>query len=314
MKHFLTLFELTQTELRQLLATATQLKAGLSRGERPAILQHHVLALLFEKPSLRTRVSFEAGMAQLGGSSLFLGEDVGWGKRESPADFIKVLGQFVDAVACRAKSHVRVEELAKLDAAPIINSLTDLCHPCQSIADLLTLQEKFGDLAGRHMVFVGDGNNVARSTALACAMVGMRFTLACPPGYELDKDWVDQIRAAYPEAPIIQGHDAKAAVADADAIYTDVWTSMGQEAEMSERRRAFADFQVNQQLLDAAPSHVRVLHCLPAVRGEEITDEAMDGPCSSVIDQAGNRMHAQKALLVHLLRPQWIADHVPVPE
>jgi len=314
MKHFLSLFELSQADLRHLLATASQLKGGLSRGERPAILQHHVLALLFEKPSLRTRVSFEAGMAQLGGSSLFLGDDVGWGKRESPEDFIKVLGQFVDAVACRAKSHERVAALAKLDAVPIINSLTDLCHPCQSIADLLTLQEEFGELEGRHMVFVGDGNNVARSTALACAMMGIRFTLACPPGYELDQDWLDQIRSTYPEAPIIQGHDAAAAVADADAIYTDVWTSMGQEAETKERRRAFADFQVNQELLDAAPAHARVLHCLPAVRGEEITDEAMDGPRSSVIAQAGNRMHAQKALLVHLLRPQWIIDHVPAPQ
>ncbi|MCC9658035.1 ornithine carbamoyltransferase [Rhodopirellula halodulae] len=312
MRHLLTLFDLTPQELRQILATAQTLKAKLKQGERPAILERYTLALLFEKPSLRTRVSFETGMTHLGGSSLFLGADVGWGKRESPSDFTRVLGQFVDAVACRAKGHDRVEQLAEYNAVPVINSLTDLCHPCQAIADVLTLQENFGEVKGRHMVFVGDGNNVSRSLALACAMLDIRFTLACPEGYELDQPWLDRITAKYPNANLQQIDDPIAAVKDADAIYTDVWTSMGQEAESIVRRAAFKDFQVNEELLRAAPKTARVLHCLPAVRGEEITDEVMDGPQSVVIEQAGNRMHAQKALLIQLLRPEWIAENIQV--
>lgn len=310
MKHLLTLFDLTPDELKTILKLATDLKAGLQRGERPSILQNHVLALLFEKPSLRTRVSFETGMAQLGGTSLFLGEDVGWGKRESPADFTRVLGQFVDIVACRAKSHDRVEQLARYNAVPVINALTDLSHPCQAIADVMTIQESFGETAGRHVVFVGDGNNVASSLALACAMLDMHFTLACPTGYELDPSWIRQVQAIHPNIRIAIADDPRDAVADADAIYTDVWTSMGQESEMQDRREAFAQFQVNESLLRSAPSHVRVLHCLPAVRGEEITDGVMDGPHSDVIRQAGNRMHAQKALLVQWLRPDWVAETI----
>lgn len=313
MKHLLTLFDLTTNELQLILATAKTLKDRLAQGDRPAVLANHTIALLFEKPSLRTRVSFEAGMTQLGGGSLFLGEDVGWGKRESPSDFTNVLGQFVDAVACRAKSHEKVEQLAQFDAVPVVNSLTDLCHPCQAIADVLTIQESFGDLADRHLVFVGDGNNVSRSLALVSAMLKMRFTLACPQGYELDQPWLDQIAEHYPDARIAQSSDPIAAVSDADAIYTDVWTSMGQEAESKIRREAFADYQVNEELMAAAPPSARVLHCLPAVRGEEITDAVIDGPQSDVIRQAGNRMHAQKALLVHLLRPEWIEANVSYP-
>lgn len=310
MRHLLTLFDLSPEELKTILKTATALKQLLKRGERPAILAGQTLALLFEKPSLRTRVSFQAGMVQLGGGSLFLGDDVGWGKRESPSDFTNVLGQFVDAVACRAKSHERVEQLASFNAAPVINSLTDLSHPCQAIADLLTIQETFGDLEGRHLVFVGDGNNVSRSLALACAMLGLRFTLACPEGYEFDEPWLDRIAERYPNCVIDQTTDPHEAVREADAIYTDVWTSMGQEAESKIRRDAFANYQVNEALMKSAPSTARVLHCLPAVRGEEITDAVIDGPQSDVIVQAGNRMHAQKALLVFLLRPEWIHGNV----
>lgn len=310
MRHLLTLFDLSSDELKTILKTAAALKQLLKRGERPAILAGQTLALLFEKPSLRTRVSFQAGMVQLGGGSLFLGDDVGWGKRESPSDFTNVLGQFVDAVACRAKSHERVEQLAGFNAMPVINSLTDLSHPCQAIADLLTIQEMFGELDGRHLVFVGDGNNVSRSLALACAMLGLRFTLACPEGYEFDQPWLDRIAERYPNATIDQTTDPHAAVRQADAIYTDVWTSMGQEAESKIRRDAFAKYQVNTSLMKSAPSTARVLHCLPAVRGEEITDAVIDGPQSDVIVQAGNRMHAQKALLVFLLRPEWIHGNV----
>jgi ornithine carbamoyltransferase len=283
----------------------------LQAGDRPAALQRQVVALLFQKPSLRTRVSFETGMAQLGGSSLFLGEDVGWGKRESPADFTRVLGEFVDAVVCRAKAHDRVTELASFNAVPVINGLTDLCHPCQAMADVLTIEESLGDLTDKHLVFVGDGNNVSQSLALICAMLDMRFTLTCPTGYELDSDWLGRIANAYPNAQIDQTNNPKQAVADADAIYTDVWTSMGQESEMAQRRKAFADFQLNGDLMSAAPNHARVLHCLPAVRGEEITDEVIDSDQSDVIAQAGNRMHAQKGLLVWLLNREWIDSNVP---
>ncbi len=311
MRHLLTLFDLEPHELKSILRTARYLKEQLHSGHRPPILARHTLALLFEKPSLRTRVSFETGMTQLGGGSLFLGDDVGWGKRESPSDFTKVLGQFVDAVACRSKTHERVEELASFNAMPVINSLTDLSHPCQAIADVLTIQEAFSSLPGRHVVFVGDGNNVSRSLALACAMLGLRFTLARPDGYELDQPWLDRIKERYPNAQIDQVSDPDVAVKDADAIYTDVWTSMGQEAESKTRRQAFADYQLNTTLVAAAPSTARVLHCLPAVRGQEIPDEVIDGPQSDIINQAGNRMHAQKALLVFLLRPEWIDEHVP---
>ncbi len=311
MRHLLTLFDLEPTELRTILSTARYLKQELRNGNRPPILARHTLALLFEKPSLRTRVSFETGMTQLGGGSLFLGEDVGWGKRESASDFTNVLGQFVDAVACRSKAHERVEELASFNAMPVINSLTDLSHPCQALADALTIQEAFGTLQGRHVVFVGDGNNVSRSLALACAMLGLHFTLARPAGYEFDQSWLDRIAKRYPNAKIDQVSDPFIAVKDADAIYTDVWTSMGQEAESKIRRQAFADYQLNRKLMLAAPATARVLHCLPAVRGQEITDDVIDGRQSDVINQAGNRMHAQKALLVFLLRPEWIKENVP---
>jgi ornithine carbamoyltransferase len=310
MQHLVTLFDISPTDVRRVLATALVLKQRLKKGDRPALLERRVLAMLFEKPSLRTRVSFETGIVQLGGTSLFLGEDVGWGKRESPSDFTQVLGQFVDGVVCRAKSHDRVEQLASFDALPVINGLTDVCHPCQAVADAMTVQEKLGDCAGKHLVFVGDGNNVANSLALICAMLDMRFTLACPDGYEMNADWIKRIVKEYPNAKIDRQVDAKAAVANADAIYTDVWASMGQEAEAAERREAFAAYQVNGDLMAAAPGHTRVLHCLPAIRGEEITDEVMDSEQSDVIQQAGNRMHAQKGVLVWLLNQAWIDQNI----
>ncbi len=311
MQHLLTLFDLTPAELRRILATAATLKRKLAEGERPPILERRVMALLFEKPSLRTRVSFEAGMAQLGGESLFLGDDVGWGKRESPSDFTRVLGEFVDVVVCRAKQHECVVELASFNAVPIINGLTDVSHPCQAMADLMTMQQAFPDLTGRHLVFVGDGNNVARSVALCCAMLDVKFTLSSPPGYQLNEKWLSRILERYPQANIEQIGDPMKAVKTADVIYTDVWTSMGQEAEAAVRRKVFADYQVNSALMKAAPKHARILHCLPAVRGQEITDDVIDCDNSDVIQQAGNRMHAQKGLLVWLLNRQWIDDNVP---
>lgn len=310
MQHLLSLFDISVNDLQQILATASHLKQRLQQGDRPPVLERRVLALLFEKPSLRTRVSFETGIAQLGGSSLFLGEDVGWGKRESPSDFTRVLGQFVDAVVCRAKKHERATQLAEFNALPVINGLTDLCHPCQALADVITIREALGSETGKHLVFVGDGNNVSGSLALICAMLKMKFTLACPAGYELNPDWLQKINQSFPDAAIEQTSNLNLAVATADAIYTDVWTSMGQEEESAIRRQVFADFQVNEKLMAKAPSHTRILHCLPAVRGEEITDGVIDSDQSDVISQAGNRMHAQKGLLVWLLNRPWVTENV----
>ncbi|QDS95512.1 Ornithine carbamoyltransferase [Roseimaritima multifibrata] len=320
MRHLLTLFDLTPAEVRSILATAVHLKSLLAQGERPPILAGQTLGLLFEKPSLRTRVSFEAGINQLGGGSLFLGEDVGWGKRESPADFTRVLGQFLDGVVCRAKSHSRVEELARYDAMPVINGLTDLSHPCQALADILTVGEVFSQLpdnqfdlaslAGREVLFVGDGNNVARSLALICAILDMPFTLACPNGYAIDDIWIERISKAYPKAKLNRVERPEDAIGSADVIYTDVWTSMGQEAEAAERRQIFAPYRIDEKLLAAAPKTACVLHCLPAIRGEEITQEVIDGDQSQIIRQAGNRMHAQKGLLVWLMAPEWVEANI----
>ena len=310
MRHLRTLFDLTTDEVNRILDTASHLKSRLESGDRSPILQGRVLGLLFEKPSLRTRVSFEAGMAQLGGSSLFLGSDVGWKTRESVEDFTRVIGQYLDVAVCRAKAHERVEELATYDALHVVNGLTDLSHPCQALADMLTIKEVHGTCEGKHILFVGDGNNVARSTALICAMLGAKFTLACPEGYEIDQPWIDRIRERYPDAEVSQVRDPFEAVADADAIYTDVWTSMGQEAEREERIQIFKNYQVNEALMSKAPGTCCVLHCLPAIRGEEITDGAIDSKQSCVIQQAGNRMHAQKALLVWLIAPEWIEANV----
>jgi len=301
MRHFLSLFDVSDEELQRIFELGHQLKARLKSGVREPILQGKVAGLLFEKPSLRTRVSFEAGMAQLGGSSLFLGEDVGWGKREAPQDFSRVIGQYLDVIVCRAKSHDKVETLAKYADTVIINGLTDLCHPCQALADLMTIQEEFGKLEGQKLTFVGDGNNVSRSLALACAKMNMPFTLAAPKGYEIEQEFLDRIAKDYPNAQIEQTSDPVAGVKDACAVYTDVWASMGQEAEQAQREKDFADFQVNQKLMDAAGKGAIFLHCLPAKRGQEVTDEVMDCPTSRIVQQAGNRMHAQKGLLVWLL-------------
>jgi ornithine carbamoyltransferase len=301
MKNLISLFDWKADEIRQVLAISQDLKSKLANGVRDPLLAGHVMAMLFEKPSLRTRVSFETGMGQLGGNSLFLGDDVGWGKRESVADFARVLGQYVDVIVCRSKSHQRAEELADYATCVVINGLTDFCHPCQALADAFTIQEIHGELAGKKVAFVGDANNVARSLAIICGKLGIRFALAAPAKYQFKSSFLDRLRKEMPTSEVEQTTDPTDAVKDADAIYTDVWASMGQEAERQERLIAFADYQVNGKLLAAAPSHACVLHCLPARRGEEITDEVIDGRQSVVIQQAGNRMHVQKGLLVYLL-------------
>ncbi len=303
MKHFLNLIDLTTDELGHLLTEAARLKDAQSRRIPSHSLSGRVVGLVFEKPSLRTRVSFESGVAQLGGTSLYLpGNEVGLGWRESLADFSRTISNYVDALVLRVYRHETLDGIAGTGSIPIINGLSDWSHPCQGLADILTVRELFGTETGRTIVFVGDGNNVARSLAVGCGRLGMRFVLACPIGYGFD----DRFKAQYtaqvsPDFPR-EVNDPIAAVKGADVIYTDVWTSMGQEAEREERLRRFASFQVNGELLAKAPSHCKVLHCLPAHRGEEITDEVMDGAACAAFQQAGNRLHAQKAVLEWLLK------------
>ncbi|MCL4207361.1 MAG: ornithine carbamoyltransferase [Pirellulaceae bacterium] len=301
MRNVLTLFELTAAEIERIFEITADLKTALKQGVREPLLAGRVMGLLFEKPSLRTRVSFETGMAQLGGASLFLGEDVGWGKREAMSDFARVLSQYVDVLVCRAKSHRTVEELAEHATCPVINGLTDQSHPCQALADLYTMREVHGDLRGRKLAYVGDANNVARSLLLACARLGVQFAIASPPGYDFDEQFVARVKAAEPKADLLQTRDPIEAVRGAAAVYTDVWVSMGQEAQRDVRVQAFSDYQVNQALMQQAAADACFLHCLPARRGEEVTDEVLDGPQSVVVQQAGNRMHVQKGLIVWLL-------------
>jgi len=303
MKHFLNLIDLSQEELCGLLGESARLKAAQARGVPIRSLAGKVVALVFEKPSLRTRVSFESGVAQLGGTSLYLpGNEVGLGWRETHADFARTIGQFIDALVLRVFRHETVEGLARASTVPVINGLSDWSHPCQALADLLTIQELFGSIAGRTVVFVGDGNNVARSLAVGCGRLGARFVLACPKGYAFGDSFRQQYRQSVGADFPPEVHDAAAAVERADVIYTDVWTSMGQEAEREERLRRFEPFQVNAALLAKAPPHCKVLHCLPAHRNEEITGEVLDGPASAAFQQAGNRLHTQKAVLEWLMK------------
>jgi ornithine carbamoyltransferase len=302
MRHFIDLLDLTPDELLSLLNEAARLKAAWQRGERIPILMGRVLGLVFDKPSLRTRVSFQTAMAQLGGASLFLsGKEVGLGSRESVPDFARTMSQYVDAVVLRTFSHATVEAFAACSTCPVINGLSDYYHPCQALADLLTVQELFGNLHGRRLVFVGDGNNVARSLAICCSKLGVRFVLAAPEGYGFDEAFIKLHQAHCPGADLVHCDDPGRAVRNADVIYTDVWTSMGQENEREQRLSHFASYQVNAALLALAPPHARVMHCLPAHRGEEVTSEVLDGDRSVVFQEAGNRLHAQKSLLLWLL-------------
>ncbi|HWG47499.1 MAG TPA: ornithine carbamoyltransferase [Gemmataceae bacterium] len=303
MRHFLSLIDVTADELTHLLDEASHLKADTLRGVRPPLLAGRVLGMIFEKPSLRTRASFESAMAQLGGTSIFLSASDGpIGQRESVADFARTLTYYVDAVVLRTFKHDTIEEFAAHARVPVINGLSDLCHPCQVLGDLLTIQEHFkSGIRGKTLVFVGDGNNVARSLALGCGKLGARFILAAPEGYRFDRDFLQTFQRACKGGELIQNSVPSHAVGEADIIYTDVWTSMGQEAESELRRAKFAAYQVNAELLAQAPPHTRLMHCLPAHRGEEITSDVLDGQRSIVFEQAGNRMHAQKALLKWLL-------------
>jgi ornithine carbamoyltransferase len=302
MRHFLDLLDLSSEELSHLLDDAAAMKESAARGDRPPYLAGRVLGMVFEKPSLRTRVSFEAAMGQLGGRSIFMNSSDGLiGQRESVADFARVMSQYVDAVVLRVFRHSTVQEFARWSVVPVVNGLSDRSHPCQALGDLLTIREAFGDVNGRTVAFVGDGNNVARSVAASCGLLGASFVLAAPAGYGFDDVFVAEFRRHATAGSLTQTDNPAQAVATADVIYTDVWTSMGQEAEHARRLQHFAGFQVNAALLARAPKHAKVMHCLPAHRGEEISADVMEGPQSIVFQQAGNRMHAQKALLRWLL-------------
>jgi ornithine carbamoyltransferase len=303
MNHFIAIADHTPDFLRHVLDVSKRLKNQLKdTGRNDPVLDGKVLAMIFEKQSLRTRVSFSVGMVQLGGSSLKLrGEEVGWGKREPLKDFARVISSMCNGIMARTFEHDKLLELAKWSAVPVINGLTDYNHPCQAMADVMTVEEKFGKLAGLSMAFIGDGNNVARSLAGACGKFGMRFTLATPAGYEWSQADVDHIMSKVPGLDLVSTRDPADAVREADVVVTDTWVSMGQEAEKERRGRDFAGFQVDEKLLSTAPKHAVVLHCLPAYRGLEISDAVIEGPRSLVFQEAENRLHVQKGLMAVLM-------------
>ncbi len=304
MRHLLTVADLSSAEIERIFAITQDLKSKYAEGRRDALLPGRVMALLFEKPSLRTRVSFEAGMTNLGGSSIFLGQDAGFGSRESIADFGRVLSQYADVIVLRAHKHDTATELANYSTCAVINGLTDFAHPCQALADLYTLKEHIGRLQGHTLAYVGDGNNVARSLAEGCGRMGLKFAIASPPDFQFDDAFRNHLEAEIPELEMLVTTDPAEAVQGAVAVYTDVWTSMGQEKESTQRRKAFADYQVNEKLMAKAPEGALFMHCLPAHRGEEVTDAVMDGPQSVVVQQAGNRLHVQKGVLAWILGAQ----------
>lgn len=303
-RDFLALADITAAELAYLLDLAVRLKVLQKEGGQYAPLAGKTLAMIFEKPSTRTRVSFEVGMTQLGGQALFLSRnDLQLGRGETIADTARVLSRYVDAIMIRAYSHQQVVELARAATVPVINGLTDFAHPCQALADLLTLREAFGRLEGLKLAYVGDGNNVANSLIVGAAKMGLHVAVATPEGYAPHPTVMETARecAQVSGGSVTWTTDPVEAVSGAHAVYTDVWASMGQEEEAEARKAVFAPYQVNAGLMAKADPQAVFLHCLPAHRGEEVTDEVIDGPQSVVFDQAENRLHVQKAILVALL-------------
>ena len=300
MKHLISMADLSNEEIIELLDMAEDLKEKRIRGKVTDLLKNKSLAMIFEKSSTRTRVSFEAGMADLGGHSLYLNyRDIQIGRGETVADTARVLSGYVHGITARVNSHDTVMDLAEHASVPVINALSDKEHPCQILADLLTIREYKNRLDGLKYAWVGDGNNVCNSAILGCAIVGMDIAVACPKGYEPDEDIVAQARAMGGNVTIT--NDPAEAAKDADVFYTDVWISMGDEDEVEKRMHDLANYQINAELVALAKHDAIVMHCLPAHRGEEITAEVLDGPHSVVFEQAENRMHAQKALMLKLM-------------
>ncbi|MBE6425553.1 MAG: ornithine carbamoyltransferase [Thermoguttaceae bacterium] len=301
MRHLLTLKDLTTAEIEEILAIGNALKADLKHGVREPLFPNFVMGMIFQKQSLRTRVSFETLMAHLGGSAIYLAGDVDFGKREPIHDFARVMSEMVDLVMIRAKHHEDVTEFAKYASVPVINGLTDYSHPCQALADIMTLRELVGDTKGKKFAWVGDANNVALSLAFICGKLGLKFSMGTPGAYQFSDEILQQIRDNAPDAEFEVTEDPVKAVEGASAVYTDVWVSMGQEDEKAQRERDFAAYQVNAELMKHCPD-AYFMHCLPARRGFEVTEEVIDGPQSAIIPEAGNRLHAQKGAVVWLLR------------
>lgn len=300
---FINLTDFSSQQIQKLIDLTIEEKPLYRAGKGPAPLERKTLAIIFEKPSLRTRVSFEVAMTQLGGTTTYLDQmSIGIGVRESICDIARVLSRMCDGIMARTFSHEMVEQLAAHSRVPVINGLTDYSHPCQAMADLVTVQEVFGSLQGRTLVFVGDGNNVARSLAIGCSKLGMNFVLSAPEGYTLEEeDFFPKLKAENTLFDCQLITDPKEAVRNADVIYTDTWVSMGQEDEKSERLKIFRAYQVNMDLLAAAPQHAIVLHCLPAYKGFEITEAAFEKHADVIMEQAENRLHFQRTLLSVLM-------------
>ncbi len=305
-RHFISVRDFLPEELRQTLYVAQSLRSRLLMGDRPNIMEGKTLGMIFQKPSLRTVVSFQIAMNQMGGNALYLGPDqISIGKRETTEDIATVLSGYVDGIMARVFGHNVVEDLSKYSRVPVINGLSDFEHPCQALGDMLTVLERKGTLAGLKMTYVGDGNNVANSLAFIAARLGLHISIASPKGFEAKSKVLETAAADAKEfstgSHIEQLNDPIKAVKDADIIYTDVWASMGQEAEREERKRIFKDYMVTSKMLDAAKSTVMLLHCLPAHYGEEIAEGLSKDARSAIFPQAENRLHAQKGLLALLL-------------
>ena len=303
MRHLTSLSNLSTDHVREILDLARELKSRLRRGERPQMLAGHVLTQVFEKPSLRTRLSFDAAMMQLGGSSIFLsGKDAGLEGREAVSDVARVIGGYSDVIALRTYKQSLVEDFARWSGKPVINGLSNDCHPCQALADAQTIEEAFGSFSGLRVAYIGDGNNVAVSLAEVCGHLGMSFSMGTPPEYEFPRPFVERLKKRFPKLELLETNDPHLAAKHADVVYTDVWASMGQEDEKEARQKDFVGFQVDAALMQSAHRKARFMHCLPARRGQEVTDEVMDGPQSLCFPQAENRMHLAKAALVWALR------------
>jgi ornithine carbamoyltransferase len=304
MKDFISIADLTADQIWGILSRARELKDEWHKGGNQPLLKGKVLGMIFQKPSLRTRVSFDVAMLHLGGHALYLSpNEIGLGQRESIADVARVLSGYVDGIMARVFDHDHVLQLARYSRVPVINGLSDYNHPCQGMADILTIWEKKGDLKGLKLAYVGDGNNVTVSLLFAATKLGMHIAIGSPPDYESPAEAVELGRQFAQESgsQILITHDPVEAVTGADVVYTDTWTSMGQEEEAARRATIFPPYQVNSDLLAQAQPEAIVMHCLPAHRGQEITDEVADGPQSAIFDQAENRLHAQKGILAVLM-------------